>query len=67
LPKANDIGEEPLPEGIFWLLMTGEIPTKQQVSYNHCSLSSLKYQLLLVGYNALLLILGLRILNIDNV
>lgn len=31
LPKANDIGEEPLPEGIFWLLMTGEIPTKQQV------------------------------------
>ena len=30
LPKA-DGGEEPLPEGIFWLLMTGEIPTKQQV------------------------------------
>ena len=30
MPKA-DGGEEPLPEGIFWLLMTGEIPTKQQV------------------------------------
>lgn len=30
LPKA-DGGEEPLPEGIFWLLMTGEIPTKAQV------------------------------------
>lgn len=30
LPKAEG-GEEPLPEGIFWLLMTGEIPTKQQV------------------------------------
>lgn len=30
LPKANG-GEEPLPEGIFWLLMTGEIPTKAQV------------------------------------
>ncbi|EDO48974.1 predicted protein, partial [Nematostella vectensis] len=30
LPKA-DGGKEPLPEGIFWLLMTGEIPTKQQV------------------------------------
>jgi len=31
LPKAEG-GEEPLPEGIFWLLMTGEIPTKAQVS-----------------------------------
>lgn len=30
LPKAEG-GEEPLPEGIFWLLMTGEIPTKAQV------------------------------------
>lgn len=30
LPKA-DGGEEPLPEGLFWLLLTGEIPTKQQV------------------------------------
>ncbi|XP_059814298.1 citrate synthase, mitochondrial-like [Hypanus sabinus] len=25
-------GEEPLPEGLFWLLMTGEIPTKEQVT-----------------------------------
>jgi citrate synthase len=24
-------GEEPLPEGLFWLLLTGEIPTKEQV------------------------------------
>lgn len=30
LPKADD-GKEPLPEGIFWLLLTGEIPTKAQV------------------------------------
>lgn len=30
LPKA-DGGKEPLPEGLFWLLMTGEIPSKQQV------------------------------------
>lgn len=30
LPKA-DGGIEPLPEGIFWLLCTGEIPTKAQV------------------------------------
>ncbi|KAJ1562109.1 citrate (Si)-synthase [Nowakowskiella sp. JEL0078] len=31
LPSANG-GEEPLPEGLFWLLVTGEIPTKEQVS-----------------------------------
>lgn len=30
LPKA-DGGNEPLPEGIFYLLLTGEIPTKAQV------------------------------------
>lgn len=30
LPKAEN-GEEPLPEGLFWLLMTGEIPSKDQV------------------------------------
>ena len=30
LPKARG-GEEPLPEGIFWLLMTGELPTKKDV------------------------------------
>ncbi|KAG5457083.1 MAG: citrate synthase [Olpidium bornovanus] len=30
LPKA-DGGEEPLPEGLFWLLLTGEVATKDQV------------------------------------
>ncbi|RMZ86772.1 hypothetical protein DV736_g6003, partial [Chaetothyriales sp. CBS 134916] len=30
LPKAAG-GEEPLPEGLFWLLLTGEVPTEQQV------------------------------------
>jgi citrate synthase len=30
LPKAPG-GTEPLPEGIFWLLITGEIPTDAQV------------------------------------
>jgi len=30
LPKAVG-GEEPLPEGLLWLLMTGEIPTQAQV------------------------------------
>src|SRR4030042_2787516 len=30
LPKVKG-GEEPLPEGIFWLLLTGELPTKKEV------------------------------------
>jgi citrate synthase len=29
LPKAPG-GEEPLPEGLFWLLLTGEVPTAKQ-------------------------------------
>ncbi|EIN04962.1 citrate synthase [Punctularia strigosozonata HHB-11173 SS5] len=31
LPKAPG-GQEPLPEGLFWLLVTGEIPTAEQVT-----------------------------------
>ncbi|KLO05771.1 citrate synthase [Schizopora paradoxa] len=31
LPKAPG-GSEPLPEGLFWLLLTGEIPTPEQVN-----------------------------------
>jgi len=30
LPKAPG-GSEPLPEGVFWLLLTGEVPTQAQV------------------------------------
>ncbi|KAG8863087.1 citrate (Si)-synthase [Tulasnella sp. 330] len=30
LPKAPG-GQEPLPEGLFWLLLTGEVPTAEQV------------------------------------
>src|SRR5699024_8593795 len=30
LPRSN--GEEPLPEGLFWLMLTGELPTKEQVT-----------------------------------
>lgn len=30
LPKAGG-GCEPLPEGVFWLLVTGEVPTESQV------------------------------------
>uniref|UniRef100_A0A8B9VG45 Citrate synthase n=1 Tax=Anas zonorhyncha TaxID=75864 RepID=A0A8B9VG45_9AVES len=32
LPKAAG-GEEPLPEGLFWLLVTGEVPTQEQVNW----------------------------------
>jgi citrate synthase len=31
LPKAPG-GSEPLPEGLFWLLVTGEIPSQKQVT-----------------------------------
>ena len=31
LPKAPG-GQEPLPEGLFWLLVTGEVPTQDQVA-----------------------------------
>ncbi|KAG6795803.1 citrate synthase 2, mitochondrial [Apis mellifera caucasica] len=30
LPKAKD-GSEPLPEGLFWLLITGDVPNNKQV------------------------------------
>ena len=30
LPRAPG-GEQPLPEGLFWLLLTGEVPTEEQV------------------------------------
>ncbi|KXN66672.1 citrate synthase mitochondrial precursor [Conidiobolus coronatus NRRL 28638] len=32
LPAAEG-GEEPLPEGLFWLLATGEIPTAEQTKF----------------------------------
>lgn len=32
LPKAPG-GAEPLPEGLFWLLITGDVPSKEQVAY----------------------------------
>ncbi len=31
LPKGD--GNEPLPEGLFWLMLTGEVPTAEQVSW----------------------------------
>ena len=31
LPKAKG-GDEPLPEGLFWLLVTSQVPTQQQVT-----------------------------------
>jgi citrate synthase len=35
LPKVPG-GREPLPEGVFWLLLTGEIPTKEDFN-DFCS------------------------------
>lgn len=32
LSKAKS-GEEPLPEGFFWLLVTGEVPIEKQISW----------------------------------
>jgi len=32
LPKAKG-GEEPLPESLFWLLVTSQVPTQQQVEW----------------------------------
>ncbi|ERE87737.1 citrate synthase [Cricetulus griseus] len=32
LPTAKG-GEEPLPEALFWLLVTGQMPTEEQVSW----------------------------------
>lgn len=32
LPKAPN-GNEPLPEGLFWLMLVGEIPTAEQVKW----------------------------------
>lgn len=35
LPKSWSGGEAPLPEGMFWLLMTGAVPSAQQVRELH--------------------------------
>ncbi len=35
LPKAAG-GEEPLPEGLFWLLVTGDVPNEAQVTSSFC-------------------------------
>ena len=32
LPKGPD-GKEPLPEGLFWLMLVGEIPTEEEVEW----------------------------------
>ncbi len=37
LPKAPG-GEEPLPEGIWWLLCTGDVPNQEQVTRASVSL-----------------------------
>ncbi|CCH60928.1 hypothetical protein TBLA_0D04320 [Henningerozyma blattae CBS 6284] len=39
LPKAPG-GDEPLPEALFWLLLTGEVPTESQVKALSADLAS---------------------------
>ncbi|NNE26709.1 MAG: citrate (Si)-synthase [Saprospiraceae bacterium] len=33
LPKKREGGREPLPEGLFWLMLTGEVPTQEEVEW----------------------------------
>jgi citrate synthase len=33
LPRSKDGGTQPLPEGIFWLMLTGDIPTDEEVRF----------------------------------
>ncbi len=33
LPCAENGGKEPLPEGLFWLMLTGELPTEDDVRW----------------------------------
>ncbi|GMM58480.1 citrate (Si)-synthase [Maudiozyma humilis] len=40
LPKATPESQEPLPEGLFWLLLTGEIPSAEQVKALSIDLAS---------------------------
>ena len=44
LPKAAG-GDEPLPEGLFWLLLTGNIPSQEQVTAISKGSRDLKYTL----------------------
>ncbi|CAL9730517.1 citrate synthase, mitochondrial [Monosporozyma unispora] len=40
LPHGPGDSQEPLPEGLFWLLLTGEIPTEEQVRQLSADLAS---------------------------
>lgn len=33
LPKRRDGGREPLPEGLFWLMLVDEVPTQEEVEW----------------------------------
>jgi citrate synthase len=45
LPKAKG-GDEPLPEGLFWLLVTSQVPTQQQVMISNHKKISKKFEIL---------------------
>ena len=40
LPHGPNNSQEPLPEGLFWLVLTGEIPTEEQVRQLSADLAS---------------------------
>lgn len=40
LPKGPDGSKEPVPEALFWLLLTGEVPTEEQVRALSADLAS---------------------------
>jgi len=52
LPKAPG-GHEPLPEGLFWLLVTGKMPTEAQVA----AVSKVSEPLLSSCYTLLIVVL----------
>jgi citrate synthase len=33
LPKSRDTGKQPLPEGLFYLMLTGELPSQEDVEF----------------------------------
>ena len=49
LPRAEG-GLEPLPEGLFYLLLTGKMPTKEQVRKRPCRVCSIYMTLLKPTY-----------------
>ena len=59
LLPAGEGGAEPLPEGLFWLLCTGDVPSKAQVHSFLLNTKFFFFSLLNNGYTLLLFIVRL--------